>query len=387
MLNTQYQAFIAATAKDWWFLARGSNIRVIDLALESYWQEMNGTRNAGREIACLHAIVTACISWLKLKRGKAEGPQAEISPLFVTRRRAIANLGTEALQELHARLTQLNVLTPDLRGRLSFDRRKLSVLGSGANQGVRSPYVRELRPMGADYQNERLSYLQSGKLQAISGSGVHLTHRNLTQMMPADPQRRANAEAIARKDVQTLTLEDFQLLDAIGRANLVTGDVNYLSKNERMRYMAIVGDGGLLYDVNEQPITTHAVKVTAYAMDKYGSLFIKDADPLGDAMFFNHSSFNAGNDVICAGTLTIRNGSLRVIDNNSGHYKPTRENLHNCLSVLASEGLACNWAAVNLYVFVMGEKQEHRYTANEFLRDPNGRPMRIAGGRWRATTS
>ncbi|WP_439669428.1 hypothetical protein DAMDJJ_31295 [Cupriavidus necator] len=387
MLRTQYQTFIAATARDWKFLARGSNIRAVDCALEDYWREMNGARDARREIASLNAIVTACIGWLKLKRGKPESRQGlvggaeKINALFVTRRRAITNLGSEALQELYARLTQLGILTPDLRGRMKFDRRKLLVLGSGVNHGDRSPYVRELRPMGADYQNERLSYLQSGKVQAISGSGVHLTHKNLSQMMPANPQRREEAEAIASKDVHALTLEDFQLLDAIGRENLVTGDVNYLTKSERMRYMAIVGDDGLLYDVNNQRITTHAVKVTAYAMDKYGSLFIKDADPLDDAMFFNHSSFNAGNDVICAGTLTIRNGSLRVIDNNSGHYKPTRENLHNCLSVLASEGLACSWASVNLYVFVMGEKQEHRYTANEFLRDPNGRPMRIAGGR------
>ncbi|MDK3022024.1 hypothetical protein QO239_05320 [Cupriavidus taiwanensis] len=377
MLQTQYQAFVAATAREWWFQARGSNIREVDRALDSYWQEMNGARNAAQEIACLHALVMACIGWLKIKRAKAEDPQAAQNALFVTRRREIANLGSEAFQELSTRLVQLNVLTPDLRGRLNFDRRKLSALSSGANPGAPSPYLRQLRPMGADYQNERLSYLESGKLRAISGSGAHVTHRNLTQMLPADPQLRAQAQVVAQKDVHALSLEDFRLLDAIGRENLVTGDVNYLSKNERMRYMAIVGNGGLLYDVNDQPITTDAVRVTAYAMDKYGSLFIKDAEPLNDAMFFNHSSFNAGNDVICAGTLIIRNGSLRVIDNNSGHYKPTRENLHNCLSVLASEGLACNWATVNLYVFVQGQKQEHRYAANDFLLNPNGVPRRI----------
>ncbi|AQV98965.1 hypothetical protein BJN34_34365 [Cupriavidus necator] len=385
MLTTQYNTFIAATTRDQALLVRGSNIRVVDFALESYWHEMNGARDAGREIACLSEIVTSCLGWLKLKRGKAEDLQAGISPLFVTRRQAIANLGSEALQELYVRLTQLGVLTPDLRGRLNFDRHKLSVLSSGVNAGIPSPYARELRPMGADYQNERLAYLQSGKIHAISGSGVHQTHKYLAQMLPADRQRRKQAKKIARKEVHALTLEDFQVLDAIGRMNLLSGDVNYLAKYERMKYMAIVGADGLLHDVNDQHITTHPYKVTAYAMDKYGSLFIKDADPLGEAMFFNHSSFNAGNDVICAGTLTVRDGSLRIIDNNSGHYKPTRENLHNCLSVLASEGLACNDAIVNLYVVVMGEKQELRYTANQFLRNPNVRPKPIIGARMGAT--
>lgn len=391
MLNTQFQTFKTATDKRYTALtARGNNIRAVDTALRAYWTEMNGARNATREIACLNEIVLACKDWLKLKQGKSETRTTtftrteEVRTLFVARRTAITNLGTEALRELYTRLQALGILTADLRGRIHFDSHKLAVLGSGVQVGARAPNVKPLKPMGADYQNERLSYLMSNKTQAISGSGVHGTHEFINKglatnqdiELPRDPLRRQEALAVAAKDVHTLTMEDFQILDEIGRQNFVSGDVNYLNKSERLQYIAIVGADGTLYDCNDQKITT-GLAVTAYAMDNYGTLYTKDATPLDGAAFFNHSSFNAGKDVISAGTLIIKDGVLRVIDNNSGHYKPTRDNLHNCLQVLESEGLNLQWTTVNLYVWVAGVKQEHRYYAIAFLRDPNGRPFRI----------
>ncbi|SEA61553.1 hypothetical protein [Paraburkholderia sartisoli] len=390
MLNTQYQTFKTATDKRHTvFTARGNNIREVDTALRAYWTEMNGAANATREIACLNNIVIACKDWLKLKQGKSETRTTtftrteEVRTLFIARRTAITNLGTEALRELYTRLQALGILTADLRGRIHFDSHKLAVLGSGRHVGARAPNVKPLKPMGADYQNERISYLMSNKTQAISGSGVHGTHEFINKglatnqdiELPRDPLRRQEALAVAAKDVHTLTMEDFQILDEIGRQNFVSGDVNYLNKSERLQYIAIVGADGTLYDCHDQKITAGAV--TAYAMDNYGTLYTKDATPLGGATFFNHSSFNAGKDVISAGTLIIKDGALRVIDNNSGHYKPTRDNLHNCLQVLESEGLNLQWTTVNLYVWVAGVKQEHRYYAREFLRDPNGRPFRI----------
>jgi hypothetical protein len=112
-------------------------------------------------------------------------------------------------------------------------------------------------------------------------------------------------------------------------------------------------------------------------MDRYGNLLQKDAEPIGDAFFFNHSSFNAGHDVVCAGTLKINNGDLTEIDNNSGHYKPGRDNLFNCLDVLAGEGVDLTNTTVNLYVFVGGRKEEHRYLAPAFLSNPNSTPAQI----------
>jgi hypothetical protein len=179
---------------------------------------------------------------------------------------------------------------------------------------------------------------------------------------------------VAKKDIDRLTVEDFTILDELGRKNFMSGDVNYLKKAERYKVMAIPDGHGNLRDYNDALITTHAFKVTAYAMDKYGNLLCKDADPLNGAFFFNHSSFNAGQDVICAGTLTIQNGVLQSIDNNSGHYKPGRTHLFNCIDVLVNENVDISHAYVNLYVWVSGVKQEHRYNATTFHANPNSPP-------------
>ena len=70
---------------------------------------------------------------------------------------------------------------------------------------------------------------------------------------------------------------------------------------------------------------------------------------------------------LAAGTLTINNGILEMIDNNSGHYKPNRDNLHNCLEILNQEGVDLTQAIVNLYLFQNNRKEEHKYSANNFL--------------------
>ena len=95
MLNTQFQTFKTATDKSFAALkARGNNIKAVDSALKAYWREMNGTRNATREIACLNEIVLACKDWLKLKQGKSEFRTTtftrteEVRTLFVARRTA-----------------------------------------------------------------------------------------------------------------------------------------------------------------------------------------------------------------------------------------------------------------------------------------------------------
>jgi len=370
MLVTQFDAFKNATATGSKFKTRGSNMRLVDDALEAYWAGIHAA-NIAQQIQLLNAVISACLSWLKTKVNKADTSTSifgntTINTLFVTRKTAIKNLCDEALTDLFNILLANFILTPDQWGKYNFDKKKLETLGQ-------SKFVRpQVKPMGPDYQPERGTYLASNKTQAISGSGVHQVHQFGHQQTKATIQGRfGNVQAPVhkafKKNADQLTNEDFAVLDALGRANMMTGDVNYLKKNERYQFMAIPEPNGQLWDYNNNAINTDPNMVTAYAMDKYGNLFVKDAGPLNGAYFFNHSSFNAGNDVISAGTLTINNGLLQMIDNNSGHYKPTRDNLHNCLEILDQEGVDLTQAIVNLYLFQNNRKEEHKYTANHFL--------------------
>ncbi len=404
MLMTQTAAFEALTATGSRTKSRGSNMAKVDSALKAYWDGIR-TANPQQEIRLLNDLCSACLTWLKSKKDKSEFKTnffgqvtKEYNELFIRRRNQITNLGNEAIAELFDRLQASGLLTQDLRGQISFNQKKLQTLSAPSTQRF------GLRPMGQDYQPERGTYITSKKTTAISGSGVHSTHQNLniyikngmvgeldailghtdarnalqlrqptlsTRAVDARLQTlRSQIPKIAAKNVHNLSHADFKLLDDIGRLLDTTGDLNYLKKAERSRLLVTVNRDGKLCDTAEALITTGRA-ITAYAMDEYGNLFCKDAMPLHGARWFNHSSFNAGKDVICAGTLTIAAGQLLAIDNCSGHYKPTRENLHNCLASLAQDGVDLSQTLVNLHVFVGGTEFEHRYGATDFLLDPN----------------
>ncbi len=52
-------------------------------------------------------------------------------------------------------------------------------------------------------------------------------------------------------------------------------------------------------------------------------------DHIGDELYhgFHHSSFRAGQPVVCAGSIEFIGGEIISIDNSSGHYRPPAENL------------------------------------------------------------
>jgi hypothetical protein len=52
---------------------------------------------------------------------------------------------------------------------------------------------------------------------------------------------------------------------------------------------------------------------------------------------FNHSSFAAGNDVLCAGMIEINQGEVIAVSNESGHYRPTAQMLANALLIMKDE--------------------------------------------------
>ena len=52
---------------------------------------------------------------------------------------------------------------------------------------------------------------------------------------------------------------------------------------------------------------------------------------------YNHSSFCAGREVICAGLIRINKGDITYISNESGHYTPPPTQLANAIQILAEE--------------------------------------------------
>ncbi len=372
----------------------------VDDTLKDYENRIGGADNQ-LKLVLLRNIVEACKVWLGGKQSKSEFTKnklgmytAYINQLFIKRKVAVGQLANAALNELFNELNVQGLLTPDERGEIHFNKRKFT------NQGTRKGYQVPLKPLDEGYTFERTSYLKSGKTQAISGSGIHrsidsfkaLSRDNKTHEISVPnnvPQKnilktRQKAVTLVNKNINALSLKDLAILDEIGRANLISGGVDYLKKAERYRYMIFPDNAGHLRDYNVNLLNFPAWMVITYAMDKYGNIFCKNADPIANTSeFFNHSSFNTGHDVICAGCMTITNGVLQMIDNNSGHYKPTRDHLHNCIQVLHNEGVDLTNTEVELHVFDWDNLQQkyvehvHKFHAAAFRANKNSQPHTV----------
>ena len=92
---------------------------------------------------------------------------------------------------------------------------------------------------------------------------------------------------------------------------------------------------------------------------------------------FYHSSYVAGNDILCTGCIMVNHGKLVAIDNLSGHYQPSTEKLVLAIRQLESQGVDVS----QLYVFAraIGEwKKAPELLADEgILSNTYNRPVPV----------
>ena len=289
---------------------RGS-ITVIDEALDQ-WHE---NRTADSSIV----VYKACRGWLKAKVGKDSSNTG-------TRRGEITKLQNRAL----AWMAHLDPAKARMLERFNAKKRA----GPQAN----------LKPMSGAYGHERALYVNSGKTYAPSGTRLG----NAYQAQHEQDVMYAR-EFTAFSD---LTEQEYAELDReLGGDNPVT----YMPKLRRLQHMAYV-EGNRLRGFDEQLLTTDLNNGWPYAIDQYGNLFtMAFPDPAVEQ--FNHSSFNAGKDVVCAGVIWVDQGVLVAIDNNSGHYKPSQADLHRAVALLLQElgGGGTQGAVARVFVPVPAE--------------------------------
>jgi hypothetical protein len=304
--------------------ARGPNIALVDEALKA-WHNRMGLANPDEKVALLATLLTACSRWLKLKI------EASNDELRLKRKLAISNLAQAALDELQ---------TVGARSRLQidFDKRKFQVLGGLRRTMPAVPpgaaFASQLRGLSQGYSHERVQYLKGKKQAPFSGTRLQQFHESLRS-------RDALSEQIAKKRFTQLTEHEFQELGRLAKANDdYRYRVKFLKKHDRTNYWIRPGAQGKFYDIHDRLVNAPEFTETTYAIDEYGNLFVApifQRSGVGPAIF-SHSSFNAGKPVICAGLITIEQGVLKEIDNHSGHYKPTRQDLISALQCLSDDG-------------------------------------------------
>lgn len=325
---------------------RGSKIRHIDDSFKAYEQAFD-TADGDGKIQLTLDLFTACKDWLKVKLGKSDTSKGlfgtKINEMLVRRRLRIRQLADQCLDALQA-------LDPDLLAESTFNRRKINALASPGQW-------HQAKHLSGGYMNERLTWMRSGKTRAFAGSDVHPTL----------------SSEYKKKNFDTLSVQDYEKI--ANRHN--SGKVRYLRKSHRLQYMAEPGDDGLFRRPNDDTLLDSGTNIGPtnrdmfdaffgsqrqlwmYAMDSYGNLITREEEKRGtlapDGLsFFNHSSFNSGREVTSAGLLLFQGGKLRWIDNNSGHYKPSAENLRNCVTLLFGEGADLSETCVGSLVFSNG---------------------------------
>jgi hypothetical protein len=356
---TSFDTFKQATGLDGKADKRGPKIVKIDAAFQDYEASFDKAEPA-EKIRLTASLFLACKNWLQAKAGKKEVKTSifgtTVNNNLKERRKHIGALADECLAALALLDESLVPLT-------LFDQKKITSL-------VKGPPVPFTKALSAYYEHERKAYENRKKTSAPAASLI--------------------GTAFTEAEKEKLSLSKFEKLAAKSPDALV----KYMKKKDRLKVMCALDaksrfirpDTQKNIDCGVNVLTDPAAFLASlknkgtrdlfnaglfpYAMDGYGNLFSSEEEKGPELAaqgyaIFNHSSFNAGKDVICAGFCIFQDGQLRWMDNNSGHYKPGVEHLLNALQVLASDGADLS----ETFVGVLNTKnwKQDIYTAHALL--------------------
>jgi hypothetical protein len=120
----------------------------------------------------------------------------------------------------------------------------------------------------------------------------------------------------------------------------------YRTAAEREQFRVFVDGDGLMRNASDGSLFNsmgqgHSVHVqdgnrAVFVMDGNGNLYASNYHSPGQ---FHHSSFLGGENVMTAGELTVDNGKVIGMNNNSGHYKPWPEHHYQGRDELLAQGM------------------------------------------------
>lgn len=273
------------------FKSRGGGLASIDIALERWFKACdNGNIAARTKLDLIDDIVIACDQWAAEK-----GRLGKDSALSVARAQVVSEVQRSCpkAQQYLKNKSKSESASP-----------QFAPVRRGGTKSLESGYA-----------NERANYVAGNKQQnPYSASNV--------------------SETLGEHAMSGMSHGQFSFA-AAGMDR-----VEFLDRKARLAHLVII-QGGLLFQ-DGKPMST-AVKVGSiwadtYAVDKYGNLYSKPFKATRN-LRFNHSSYCAGKEVICAGTICCREGKLVYVSNMSGHYKPSWRSVLAFLRILTEEGV------------------------------------------------
>ena len=350
---------------------RGTQIRLIDAALAN-WDKVQNKDRFGvsptirtQKIKALRTIAKCCAYWISVK----PAPGAGASVLSTHRRTQIQNVMAQAIGAL-------GHFDPAER---DFAQKKTAAITGGR---VTNPVVASKAVTGTV---KSVSGFSNPNSKALDGS--YLREREFYEDIKGSFQAGAHhysaaAGAVSNADGYTaqwgtITRQSYHDAYASLMSQQDENHVAYLPKSDRMQYLVMV-NGNSFTKPDGTPYATNPARIgpgqdrigDMWAMDKYGNLFVKSSAFIWGMGFFNHSSFNAGNEVICAGGIVLNNGVLAYIDNQSGHYKPDENRLRDACQILQADG-GVNFTNVRVGVLPVGGGAPVNYDGTSFIAGNN----------------
>lgn len=153
------------------------------------------------------------------------------------------------------------------------------------------------------------------------------------------------------KSIQPLTSSDFKelsvdrLYQGENKVRVEYGEikqVHYFSETEKLKH-TIQFKNGRAYHIDSNPISTNTELTTStkpipgiFVIDLQGRLILAPRKQFGK---LHHSSLSAGEPVMMAGEIVIRNGEIISIVNRSGHFKPKSEHIEFTKKYLEINGV------------------------------------------------
>lgn len=143
-----------------------------------------------------------------------------------------------------------------------------------------------------------------------------------------------------------------QVLKGLRSNNRELLSLKYLSEDERAEHqLTFTANTVYRNGVPWNPESTDGDLLYACSLDGIFYAMSLRPDIQGLPNWYHHSSFLAGGDALCAGTFSIKNGKVKWISNNSGHYAPTIENLIDACVALDHAGYNCRDSYAFYYDF------------------------------------
>lgn len=361
-IDISFAEFKKGTGYDGKENRRGPNLKIIDAVFADYDQRFEKA-SAKDQLELTQNLFIVCKEWLQKKKDKDKSTFKKgffndaVNKNLAARRKWI---GDVALQCLNA----LAWFDPKLLPETLFDAKKIAALAQGKDRP-------KTTPLAGGYANERKSFEKTGKKDAIAASDI--------------------TDSFGPDALDKLSLKDFLKKAKVAEAGLV----KYIKKDERYPSMCVADASGLFCRPVDDSLVDCGVavapkhegmfaayshtdapnRVFPYAMDSYGNLFAckrMGREELYEEGYskFNHSSLNAGREVISAGMAMFCHGQLRWIDNNSGHYKPSADALRTALLMLANDLIDLSDTCVGVFTPQnKGKKAKMQvWTAEAFLK-------------------